>query len=190
MHRVPSLAFLVVATAIALGVVAVDESARRRAETARLTSALISRMESPCYQFLLEGPATWPIPCSNKRALDAAPTVEVSGLFTVAFEVAVLEPCDSSETWWIWSDPCSDGEAKIRRLIGHYVNYRDSSRTVYVRLRGQLSSPDSCGHLGMYKRLFRIESVLDARLPTTRDCRAPKPGASNPGMQRTRYARR
>jgi hypothetical protein len=102
--------------------------------------------------------------------------VDTSGLFEWAFEVVVLRPCQSDAVWWVSTDPCTVGVDKIRALISSRPGNARLSRTLFVTLRGRLSRPSACGHLGSYERLFHVQEVLSARLPSVRDCRVQPPG--------------
>ena len=175
--------------AVVFATVFFDQAVRHRLAVERSSTALLERLTSPCYQYRIGNDLAPPIPCSDRHAVDGVPVVEVSGLLTWGFEVLVIRPCDSSVVWWVWFDPCTSGGQQIRALIGSAGGSTRPSRTLFVKLRGRLSRPSSCGHLGAYERLFLVQDVLSARLPTTRDCHAPRPGSSNPGVQWTRCAR-
>ena len=164
------------ALAIFAATVSVDHTVRERVEAERLSAMFLVEQDSPCRKFRLGNAASQWIQCTDQHALDDAPTLEVSGLVEWAFEVVVLRPCDSDAVWWVSTDPCSAGVGKIRALVPSRPGNVRLSRTLFVNVRGRLSRPSACGHLGAYERLFHIEEVLSARLPSMRDCRTQRPG--------------
>ena len=162
--------------AIVGATLSVDHTVRERVAADRLSALPLAEQNSPCHQFRVGNTAPQWLPCTDQHALDDAPIVEVSGLFEWAFEVVVLRPCDSDAVWWVSTDPCSAGVGKIRALVPSRPGNVRLSRTLFVNVRGRLSRPSACGHLGAYERLFHIEEVLSARLPSMRDCRTQRPG--------------
>ena len=176
MTRTSSRLFLLFAFAIVGTTVSVDHTVRERLQVQRLSTQLLAQQNSPCYQFRLGNAPPRPLPCTDQHALDDAPSIETSGLFEWAFEVVVLRPCESDAVWWLSTDPCTVGVDKIRALIPSRPGNARLSRTLFVTLRGRLSRPSACGHLGAYDRLFHIQEVLSARLPSARDCRVQPPG--------------
>ncbi len=176
MPRTSSRLFLLFTFAIVGTTVSVDHTVRGRIQAEGLATQLLAQQNSPCYQFRLGNAPPQPLPCTDRHALDDAAIVEASGLFEWGFEVLVLRPCDSNAVWWVSTDPCTVGVDRIRALIPSRPGNARLSRTLFVTVRGRLSRPSACGHLGAYERLFHIHEVLSARLPSARDCRVQSSG--------------
>ena len=86
------------------------------------------------------------------------------GIFEKRFEVSSLQPCGSSERWWV--------TGRVEPLIAAVTSSRGFvGGTVYVELRGRVSSRGRHGHLGGYPHEFIVDRVLLARRSRESDCR-------------------
>jgi hypothetical protein len=106
------------------------------------------------------------------------------GHFTAGFEESEFIPCPS-DAWFIRGDSLEVYPYNARRAwatwpgsdmtktVPHWPDVpidKYFSRRYYVRWRGTVIGPGNYGHLGVSAFEFKIDSVLQVRAPTSRDC--------------------
>ena len=86
------------------------------------------------------------------------------GIYEKRFEVSSFQPCGSSEHWWV--------AGRVEPLVAAVTpSHGFIGGTLYVELRGRVSSRGRHGHLGGYPREFTVDRVLLARGSRDSDCR-------------------
>jgi hypothetical protein len=126
----------------------------------------------------------WLVPSAG---CDTRPIRHLSGTFrghySAGFEQSEFIPCpaeawftlgdslhlyrfDNRRAWVEWSPSAADGVRWPRVKAG-----KDGYPHYYVRCRGSIVGPGRYGHMGVSAFQFRVDSVLELRAPTERDCR-------------------
>jgi hypothetical protein len=118
---------------------------------------------------------------------DPRPIRRVTGIFrghyTPGFESSEFVPC-AADAWFIPGDSLGSTTYDDRRAWAEWkpglmkrVNWprlpRDEygNSRYYVRWRATVVGPGRYGHMGVSAFEIRVDSVLDLRAPTNRDCR-------------------
>jgi len=98
--------------------------------------------------------------------LDSTDDAVPDGFVSIGFEVSAFRPCDSEEVWWL-AGPSDVYE----ELYGRYTEIVDGEyEEVYARLRGVRSTPGEYGHLGGFKREFRVTGIIEMRESAPSEC--------------------
>jgi len=123
----------------------------------------------------------------SSAGCDLRPMRKVTGIFrghyTPGFESSEFVPC-SADAWFLPSDSLDTYRYNARHA---WASWRDAKQqglkwpdaprdtygnsTYYVRWRGTVVGPGNYGHMGVAPFEFLVDSVLELRAPTTKDCR-------------------
>jgi len=89
------------------------------------------------------------------------------GHYTTGFEMSGFGPCGSTESWWV-GGKLGPVNAFLRTLPD---SVQRDYPTLYVEWRGVASAPGRYGHMGVYSRELRVDTVLVVRRKGPADCR-------------------
>lgn len=90
------------------------------------------------------------------------PAIEVAGTFAYGFETSALDPCGTSESWWVTNPEV---------LAAQYASVASQSyERVFVSVMGEKSAPGRFGHFGAYSREFTVSEVHVVRALVDGDC--------------------
>jgi hypothetical protein len=89
------------------------------------------------------------------------------GHYTTGFEASGFGPCGSEESWWVGGHLGPVG-AFLRTLPD---SVQRGYPTLYVEWRGVVSAPGRYGHMGLYSRELRVDTVLVVQREAPADCR-------------------
>jgi hypothetical protein len=83
------------------------------------------------------------------------------GYYTYGYEVSNFVPVGTRETWWLSGvAPCPD---ELLRQERNSVQGSHANPTIYVEVRGALTSQGKYGHLGNYSRELQVHQALACR---------------------------
>lgn len=89
------------------------------------------------------------------------------GMYAYGFETSAFVPCGVKEAWWVTP---TNGEVGQELTRAYDATVTEQYRSVFARVRGNLSARGAYGHLGAYQREITVNEILDIRLPQTGDC--------------------
>jgi hypothetical protein len=83
------------------------------------------------------------------------------GYYTYGYEVSSFVPVGSRETWWLSGvTPCQEELLREQRQSAAGLH---ANPTIYVEVRGALTSKGKYGHLGNYSRELEVQQALACR---------------------------
>ena len=98
----------------------------------------------------------------------------VKGLFTVSFEYCGIQPCDSSEAWWVEANPEVFNRYNLLMNQMGIDSLKGGSKyhptAVFCIFDGQLSKKGHYGHMGGCKYKLKVDKIIKMSIPTDNDC--------------------